>query len=194
MPFGREYLGDHYELWLGLFQSVVLGEGLFLNVDVCHKAFPKRYANLIDLLRDMENDINNDRNRRGGYQQGRSQEPFRIDLNRSLHGMIIDKLEQHLSGLDICFNTGLATGSIQKFRYIGRKPADEMFMKDGRRLSVLQHFTETGKRIRYPELPCIGLGSRDTKIPMEFCSIPDTQVSSIIQGRKSILLKCPKFY
>lgn len=56
-PTGNRYdLGDFFELWLGLFQSTVLGGCPYLNVDVSHKAFPKRYDNMAQLAREVGND------------------------------------------------------------------------------------------------------------------------------------------
>lgn len=37
-------LPDNYQLWIGLFQSFVLGTNPYLNVDVTHKAFPAPIA------------------------------------------------------------------------------------------------------------------------------------------------------
>lgn len=82
----REYLGDFYELWLGLFQSVVLGNIPLLNVDVNHKAFPKRYNSLIDMFPDMQQDMR-----------------MNIDPNQPLDRFVVQALQKHLGGLEICY-------------------------------------------------------------------------------------------
>lgn len=47
-------LGEGMELWLGLFQSAVLGRtSLYLNVDVAHKAFPSAMS-LLDYLKSFD--------------------------------------------------------------------------------------------------------------------------------------------
>lgn len=157
----RTYLGDFYELWLGLFQSVVLGSVPFLNIDVNHKAFPKRYDNLIDLFRDMEQDLR-----------------MRIDPSRPLERNVIFALEKHLGGLEICYR-GPGAAKIYKFMKLVNDPANERFTtEDGQQKTILQYFRETNRNIRYPSLPCIKLGNtvKSITVPMELCSIPDTQV------------------
>ncbi|KAJ6641425.1 Protein argonaute-2, partial [Pseudolycoriella hygida] len=153
----RPYLGDFSELWLGLFQSLVLGEVAFLNVDVNHKAFPKRYGSLVDLLRDMR---------------------MNIDPSRGIHRDVEFALAKHLGGLEICYN-GKGQKRIYKFVEIARKPNDVKFiLENGQETSVLQYFQSIGRHIEYPNLPCIRLGNtiKSHIVPMEFCSIPDRQV------------------
>lgn len=162
-PTRREYLGDSYELWLGLFQSLVLGSMPLLNVDVNHKAFPKRYNSLIDLFRDMENDMRT-----------------RIDLQRPLDRHVEETLKRHLSGLELCYtNPGTQDKRVYKFKSIDRPPRDVTFkLENGQQTNVLEYFQKSGRRIQYPALPCIKLGNniKNQSVPMEFCSIPDTQV------------------
>lgn len=158
----REYLGDFYELWLGLFQSVVLGNVPYLNVDVNHKAFPKRYESMVDLLRDMQDDRT------------------RIDLNRPLDRFVVNALERHLAGLEICYR-GPGSSKIYKFMRVVNDPANERFTDaNGQQKTILQYFRETNRNIQYPQLQCLRLGNalRSIVVPMELCSIPDTQVKS----------------
>lgn len=153
---------------------MVLGERPLLNVDVSHKAFPKRYNSLIDLLRHMERELSERR-------------PFPIDLDRPLNENVCGRLVAHLSGLEICYRPNEANMRIQKFVSLGEVPAREMFtMRRGdvtERKSVQQYFNEINRVIRYPNLQCIRLGSRDnpSAVPMEFCSISDNQVSRIVE-------------
>lgn len=150
---------------------MVLGERPLLNVDVSHKAFPKRYDSLIDLLRQMERDLTTDR------------KPFQIDFNRPLDQNVCGRLAAHLSGLEICYRPNEANMRIQKFIGLGEVPAREMFtMRRGdvsERKSVQDYFNEINRGIRYPALQCIRMGSRENPnaVPMEFCSISDNQVS-----------------
>lgn len=150
-------MGDFYELWLGLFQSTVLGEIAFLNVDVNHKAFPKRYASLVDLLQDMGN----------------------IPTNQPLDRKDEDALRRHLAGLEICYNVPNAKGMVYKFMRMEGPPESVRFkMESGEEKSIGQYFRDSGRRIQYPNLNCIRLGNtiKSICVPMEFCSIPDTQV------------------
>lgn len=158
----REYLGDFYELWLGLFQSVVLGNIPLLNVDVNHKAFPKRYNSLIDLFSDMEQDFRT-----------------RIDPNRPLDRNVIAALQKHLGGLEICYR-GPGTPKIYKFMDLVDNAETQQFtLENGQRKTILQYFKDTNRAIRYPKLPCVRLGNtvRSIVVPMELCGIPDTQVN-----------------
>lgn len=62
-PRKREIMKDNYELFIGLYQSFVMGERPYLNVDVSHKAFPsgtdhleplyQQYRNFQDILRGL---------------------------------------------------------------------------------------------------------------------------------------------
>lgn len=155
------YLGDFYELWLGLFQSLVLGKMPMLNVDVNHKAFPKRYPSMIELLRDMEQDLNT-----------------RIDFNRPFDRIVENTLARHLGGLEICYDQGGGVKKVYKFMQVVGNPAREKFrMENGQEKTIEQYFRETNRRIQHPGLPCIKLGNTIT-VPMEFCSIPDSQVNT----------------
>lgn len=159
----RPYLGDCYELWLGLFQSLVLGSVPFLNVDVNHKAFPKRYNSIIDLLEDLGQDM-------------RTQ----INPNQPLDRYVEQALSRHLSGLEMCYNTATTQKILYKFMSLARDPANERFtLENGQQKTVLQYFRETNRQIRFPNLPCIKMGNtiKNITVPMEFCSIPDTQVN-----------------
>lgn len=103
-----------------------------------------------------------------------------IDLNRPLDYNVTKALERHLGGLEICY-TNNATGAkrIYKFMSIDRSPGELVFtLESGERTNVLNYFKNSGRSIRYPNLPCIKLGNsvNNQSVPMEFCSIPDTQV------------------
>ncbi|XP_055305200.1 protein argonaute-2-like [Sitodiplosis mosellana] len=155
-PDRREYLGDFYELWLGLFQSMVLGNVPYLNVDVNHKAFPKRYPSLVDLLNDMG-----------------------VDSNRGLDRNVEYALRQHLKGLEIRYNKPNDKAMIYKFMDIVGPPGNVRFtLENGQQKTILQYFQETGRNIRNVNLPCIKLGNtiKNIIVPMEMCGIPDTQV------------------
>lgn len=158
VDLNKLYLGDGCELRLGLFQSVVLGDELFLNVDVNHKALVKRYPSFLDLLSDFAKDFRLP----GNY------------LNNPLPGYVQDGLHKHLSGLDICYTQpGTHIKSVRKFIGIESRPSEVSFNHDGVQTTVQDYFIKRGTNIEYPNLPCIKLGSRDKHItvPFEFCSI-----------------------
>lgn len=110
----------------------------FLNVDVNHKAFPRRYGTLVDLLKEM------------GVRSPNS------TLDRDEE----EKLRRHLAGLEIVYTAPNANGMVYKFMAIVDKPANIRFTLDnGQQKSILQYFNDTGRRIQYPELNCIKLGN-----------------------------------
>lgn len=156
-----EYLGDYFELWYGLFQSTVLGYQPYLNVDIAHKAFPKRYASLVDLKNAIRQE--NSRNARDDR-------------------MLYEELKKHLRGLDLVYVTpGNANlKKVYKFLDLDRKPSEVKFKDDkGRQLTVAQYFEERNFPIRYPDLPCVKIGSsiKNITVPMEHCELPNSQVS-----------------
>lgn len=166
MPAGRsfflkpskpEYLGDFYELWFGLFQSTVLGRIPYLNVDITHKAFPKKYATLVDLLKDIQQES---RDRDG---------PERC-------------MERHLSGLDVIYKSPGGTGQSRayKFKCLRNTPDKEKFKDaDNKIITIAQYFKDRKYPIHYPNYPCVELGNnvKSITVPMEHCWLSDRQVS-----------------
>lgn len=157
----REYLGDFFELWLGLFQSTVLGSNIYLNVDVAHKAFPERYESLLDLLKQIQNER-------------------RCDERNALHDM-----QSHLSGLDVIYKTPGLVGSKRVYRFLGlvRNPNQEKFKDvNGVEMTIAAYFKQHNYPINRPDLPCVKLGNaiKSITVPMEHCSLSDRQVSKLI--------------
>lgn len=164
-PGTRIYLGQYYELWKGLFQATVLGDVPFLNVDVAHKAFPKKYQNMLKLIEDINRDMK-----------------FNTDFRRPLESRVLFELRRHLSGMDICYKAPGAVdgGKIYKFSGVVERPADIRFTVDGTETNVFQYFQNRQRgSIQYPEMPCLRLGNniRNISVPIEFCSLSDAQVS-----------------
>lgn len=160
-PQRREYLGDFFELWYGLFQSTVLGSNIYLNVDVAHKAFPKRYASLVDLLKQIMDE-------------------HRCNMNDALYDM-----KSHLSGLDLIYQTPGNAGMkrVYKFMALVNTPDRERFTDaDGREVTIAAYFRERSYPIRRPDLPCVKIGNsiKNITVPMEHCSLSDRQVSKLI--------------
>lgn len=154
----REYLTDFFELWLGLFQSTVLGSNIYLNVDVAHKAFPKRYDSLVQLVQQIEKELNFKRSEALTY------------------------LERHLAGMNLIYKTPGDGGKkrVYKFLKLGGTPNQEQFKDaEGRKFTVAEYFKEKNYNITQPNLPCVKVGNsiRSIAVPMEFCSLSDCQVS-----------------
>lgn len=163
LPGQREYLGDFFQLWYGLFQSTVLGDMPFLNIDIQHKAFPKQYEHLTDLVKDVLQDSR--------------QAP---DLNSELDRYAQDALRRHLSGLDIRYQIN-DKGYERKFLALELPPSKCKFEKDGKQVTIESYLQSTYKyKIKYPRMPCIKMGTMQHSItvPLELCSLSEKQVSS----------------
>lgn len=164
-PTGKSYdLGDFYELWTGLFQSTVLGSIPYVNVDVAHKAFPQPIG-LVDLIGGL---YRNSRFARG-------------DIKTPLDRNVADSLQQHLRGLRIIYKMPGGDASEKGYKFLGLAniPAAEMFMSDGKNISVLAYFKSRNYDIQFPNLPCLKVGSsiKSISLPAELCRIPGGQVS-----------------
>lgn len=154
-------LGDAYDLWTGLFQSVILGAKPYLNVDIAHKAFPAPIP-LLEVLN-----------------------KFRMDPNREISGRDKDCLRKHLRGLCITYAPPgtAATKSIYKFNDLGDNAREHKFKNDaGQMVTVDEYFRSKKWTIRYPHLPLLNVGNtvRAVRLPMEFCSITPGQVKNTI--------------
>ena len=157
-PMQDRSLGVGMELYLGLFQSAVLGCGsLYLNIDVAHIAFPEA-TSLMDVLASFSRD-------------GRV--PPSLDCNLEM------KLNEYLKMLSIGYKGASGKDPIMIFGYNGLKePSNRQTFVDKRgiRMTVEQYFLSKGVTLRFPGLPCIHVGSkiRHVYLPVELCHIPAT--------------------
>lgn len=158
-PTKHEYLQDFFELWLGLFQSTVLGNQPYLNVDVHHKAFPKKYTSLIHLLNEIEQE------------------------HRCNTQIALQRMHQHLIGLDLIYVTPgqVDQRRIAKYIELVDIPSQVTFSRDGNTTTIQKYFAERNFPINRPDLPCVKLGNaiRNFSVPMEHCELTDRQVSKI---------------
>jgi eukaryotic translation initiation factor 2C len=153
----RDYdLEMGYELYLGLFQAAVMGrKHLYLNVDVCHKAFPGAMG--MTVVEAM--------NRYFSY-QGR--------FNKIEFG-------QYLKMLDIEY---VFNGQSKFYRCNGLVEAankQTFNLDDGSQQTVVQYFqTQYNYQLSRPDLPCLHVGPtvRSIYLPMEFCRIPAGQAKN----------------
>lgn len=159
-------LGDDMELWLGLFQSAIMGrKSLYLNVDVAHKAFPSAVPVLV-LLKNI----------------GRGNLPRNLEDRQDSWKKA--ELENHLKMLSIGYrlnpNEPMKTYGFNKLVESANKA---LFVDDSTntKMSVREYFERVkGKRLQYPDLPCLHVGSkiRTIYLPMEFCEIPAGQATN----------------
>ncbi|KAK0170075.1 hypothetical protein PV328_010680 [Microctonus aethiopoides] len=153
-------LSNGMELWVGMFQSAVLGWNPYFNVDVVHKAFPKS-EDVIEVMKDLCADRN-----------GRPRE-----LNENMLHCNKQKIEQHFCGLKVIFQLPNQPSSKRTVRVNGLdRPADKATFKldNGDTTTVERYFLGSKNyKLRYPKLPCLWVGSRSRQIllPPELCKV-----------------------
>lgn len=155
-------LGEGMELWLGLFQSAVLGRSsLYLNVDVAHKAFPSAIS-IIEYLKSFDRDNK---------------------VPPILKTWQEQQLHEYLKMLSISYRSK-PTEAAKTFGYNGlvASAAKATFVDaDGTKMTVQDYFEKKKKiRLQFPNLPCLHVGSkvRNIYLPLEFCSIPAGQATN----------------
>lgn len=160
-PENEIKLGDGYALWIGLFQSTVLGWKPYLNIDVAHKAFPVSQS-LVDLFLEMDN---------------------RFNPNYDLDQYTKRNAEKFLKGLRIGYNSPFLKNQSSQYNLFNgfMDSAEKQTFTDenGRKLTIAKYFEEKGTRLKCPKLPCAWVGNTTRKIylPAEFCFIAPGQVS-----------------
>lgn len=158
-------LGEGMELWLGLFQSAVLGrQSLYLNVDVAHKAFPSAIS-VYDVVATLFKD-----NRSG-------------NVPTQLNDWQKTTLHEYLKMLSIAYRVR-PNEPAKTFGYNGLKesPRQARFVDEkGVNMTVLEYFERVkNTRLRFPDLPCLHVGSkiRNVYLPLELCFIPAGQATN----------------
>lgn len=151
-------LGDYYDLWTGLFQSTVLGNQPYLNVDIAHKAFPSAMK-LLDIMRGM-----------------------RIDPGRNIDNRALEQFKTHLKGLRIRYEVPGHPKTLKSYKFLDFRdpPSKHSFKNDkGQMVTILQYMqTAYNVRLQFPNLPSVWVGNpeRNVYLPMEFCSVASNQV------------------
>lgn len=155
-PSPKVDLGDGYELWHGLFQSAILGDRAYLNVDVAHKGFPSEVS-IIDIIKGFRYDNNPDR-----------------EMSESS----IRNLTERLKGLNIIYQLPSTGRSLYRFNGLkGSSRTQTFFMEDKTEMTVEKYFATKNIKLKYPLLPCVWVGNRVRNIylPSEFCKIQEGQ-------------------
>lgn len=153
-------LTGFFELWLGLFQSTILGRIPYVNVDISHKAFPTE-ATLIAVIEEVCADYRS----RG-----------RVNLNAALDYNATSNLTNHLRGLDIGYKMpGSGVTKAYKFHSLKDPASKQTFDLDGKKVTVEQYFRSRGHPLKYPHLPCIST-MNNAFFPVEFCFVIGGQV------------------
>ncbi|XP_031370648.1 protein argonaute-2 isoform X1 [Apis dorsata] len=153
-------LSNGLDLWVGVFQSVVIGSKPYLNIDVAHKGFPKSQS-VIDLMKELCNvqDLT-----------PKDIERNLVNINKFLKGL---KIQYELPGQP----TTKRTYRVNKLVDCPRE--NKFHLEDQTLYSVEKYFLQIKKySIKYPNLPCLWVGSRNNSIylPVELCTIIAGQV------------------
>ncbi|XP_070497961.1 protein argonaute-2 [Chironomus tepperi] len=164
VPNRKSDLGDGMELWLGLFQSAILGRAkIYLNVDVLHKAFPSAVP-VLELLRKTD--------RSGNIS----------DIPKFLNEGDKKRLKEFLQMLSVGYRLK-DTEPYKTFGFngIGDEASKVKFEHNGRQITIQQYFEKEKKMpLKYPDLPVLWVGSKvkRTYLPIEFCVVPPGQATN----------------
>ncbi|XP_078039817.1 argonaute 2 [Augochlora pura] len=162
-------LSNGLDLWVGIFQSAIVGWKPFLNVDVAHKGFPTPQS-IIDLMKEL-------------CKHPRDEYPLEnitpADVNRNG-----DKITKYLKGLKIQYEIPRQSNSKRTYRVNGlvECPRKNVFaLENGQKCTVENYFAQQKNyKLQYPELPCLWVGSRSNErrihLPAELCTIVAGQV------------------
>ncbi|EDW34567.1 GL22319 [Drosophila persimilis] len=152
-------LKDGYEALVGLYQTFVLGDRPFVNVDISHKAFPKAMS-IIDYIEQ--------------YQRQKIDKSTNLDYRRS-------DIESFLSDINIIYDPPACFGSAPRvFRVNGlsKAPAStQTFELDGKETTVAKYFKSRKYDLKFPNLLCLHVGPplKNIYLPIELCRIDDGQ-------------------
>ncbi|KAK1126616.1 hypothetical protein K0M31_004243 [Melipona bicolor] len=167
-PEGRVVsLSNGLDLWVGVFQSVVIGSKPYLNIDVAHKGFPTEQP-VINLMKEFcKNPKSNVLPEIITAADVRRNEE---KITKFLKGL---KVQYELPGQPTTKRTYPVNGLVAS-------PKDNRFnLSDGTKCTVEEYFLQTKRyKIKYNDLPCLWVGSRSTNIhvPPELCRIVAGQV------------------
>ncbi|XP_068159682.1 protein argonaute-2-like [Drosophila tropicalis] len=159
-PDRRMDLGDGYECLIGLFQSLVLGDRPFVNVDISHKSFPialsvLEYIERYVLKESIKNTTNLDR--------------------------LYPSTEQYLKDLTIVYEPPPSFDSVPRvFKVNGLTSSPARYQKfqfANKTVTVEEYYRSRNYPLRYPNLRCLYAGplSKNIFLPLELCRIEDGQ-------------------
>ncbi|XP_076247195.1 argonaute 2 [Calliopsis andreniformis] len=162
-------LSSGLELWVGVFQSAVIGWRPYLNIDVAHKGFPKEQS-VIDLMKEL---CVNPKSREQRLQHLR---PDDIDRNA-------DKITKFLKGLKVQYEIPGQPNTKRTYRVNGlaENARQSTFQTENGKCTVEDYFAQVKRcRLQFPEFPCLWVGSinssRKIHLPVELCTIIAGQV------------------
>ncbi|XP_064540051.1 protein argonaute-2 [Drosophila montana] len=166
----RRDLGDGYEALVGLYQSFVLGDKPFVNVDVSHKSFPMAMS-MIEYLE------------RYGLQSAITPA---TTLNNTW------RIMPFIKGINVVYEPPKCFGSaprVYKVNGLSDKPANEQkFQLEGEVKTVDQYFRSRNYTLRFPKLQCLHVGppAKNIFLPIELCRIEEGQALNRKDGTNQV--------
>ncbi|XP_076684967.1 argonaute 2 isoform X5 [Andrena cerasifolii] len=162
-------LSNGLDLWVGVFQSAVVGWRTYLNIDVAHKGFPTPQS-VMNLMREL-------------CQNPRSNTESRLSPDEVKYNSA--KIMKFLKGLKIQYEIPGQPNTKRTYRVneLVDCPRKNKFSLDNGTLSTVEdYFSQTKKyRLQFPDLPCLWVGSRTNQkkihLPVELCTIVAGQVT-----------------
>ncbi|KAH8370160.1 hypothetical protein KR093_002413, partial [Drosophila rubida] len=165
-------LGDGYEALVGLYQSFVLGDKPFVNVDVSHKSFPIAMT-VIDYLCD-------------GIKFAKS------ELQSGSCNSKLKRAVSFLKGINIvyeppkCFAT---EPRVYKVNGFSQQPANVLkFKLEDKLMTVEGYFKSRGYALQFPNLNCLHVGppAKNIYLPVELCRIEEGQALNRKDGSNQV--------
>ncbi|KAE8746943.1 Argonaute-2 [Frankliniella occidentalis] len=175
-PVSPMDLGNGMELWYGYFQSFIMGNKPYLNIDVAHKGFPTSQS-LLKLLKAFDS---------------RSATPEEA-MKYNQH-----ELERFIKGLKVEYQVPNIETSKRTYRVNGlrRNAFEERFQMgdDGKTITIGEYFAKhKGYQLRFPNLPCVHVGHRekDVLVPFELCVLLPGQATQkkLDEGQTAKMVK-----
>lgn len=159
----REFydLKDTYEMYTGIFQSIVLGDEIMFNVDIAHKSVPQGVP-VLQVLYDRKID------------------PKYTIKDQRDHNSVSSFLKK----LRVNYEPPACFGSMPReyvVLSIGQSARTTKFTDaEGKEMTVLDYYASRGYKIKYPELNCLQVGSsKPISLPMELCSVVPHQILNV---------------
>ncbi|XP_076662245.1 argonaute 2 [Halictus rubicundus] len=163
-------LSNGLDLWVGVFQSAVIGWKPYLNVDIAHKGFPTPQS-IIDLMKEL-------------CKQPRDEAPLQ-NITPNHVSRNEDKITKFLKGLKVQYEIPGQPHSKRTYRVNGLAECarkNQFTLENGQTCTVERYFAQQKNyRLQYPDLPCLWVGSRTNQrkihLPAELCMIVAGQVT-----------------
>ncbi|XP_037719022.1 protein argonaute-2-like [Drosophila subpulchrella] len=170
-PGERRELEGGYEVLVGLYQAVVLGDHPFLNADISHKSFPIA----MPMIEYVERFV----------LKSKVNTTTSLENSRRL-------MESFLKGIDVIYTppkSFAANSRVYKVNGLSRSPAtNQTFEHEGTTITVADYFGSRNFKLQYPQLHCLHVGSPTKQIylPIELCQIDGGQALNRKDGATQV--------